>query len=367
MNLDKEIQTSEEGLRGDFNTVGCTACCVAITEDFIICANLGDSGAVLFHPAEVKRRRLSMVEGGSSSPSGTATQPGPAPKDAGLSAFRTRGSASPEAHHPSGETSNDSSRRPSVSRTGSQYLSPSTSTIAVVPLSQAHRLSNEVESSRVKAAGYTITDDRIEGMLAVPRALGDFDFKMCGGKSQAEQAVSSCPDVTILPKKRRGTRSELVGEVLEEKDWTIIVACDGIWDTLPKDDVCRLAHQALYMNKLGENSGNTSASKDNNSFASGVAGAAVVASGSADGSANSEAPTAALAPPADLDSEMLNACNTIFDHVIAPSLNDEGLGMDNMSLLLMRPTTDELTELFRHGTGLDARDADDEKKSNVSL
>ncbi|CCD14973.1 unnamed protein product, partial [Trypanosoma congolense IL3000] len=46
--LDDELRNSVEGRRGDYNSVGSTACIVGITTNFILCANVGDSGAAFY-------------------------------------------------------------------------------------------------------------------------------------------------------------------------------------------------------------------------------------------------------------------------------------------------------------------------------
>lgn len=145
LSLDTRLETSEEGQRGDFNNVGCTACVVGVTRNFILCANVGDSCAAIYNAD-----RLEL-------------------------------------------------------------------------LTRRHRLSDPVEEARVKKAGYQISpsNGRIEGVLAVPRALGDFEFKQCGGRSQREQAVCAVPEVTIRPVPSEG-----------DGKWGILVACDGVWDTL---------------------------------------------------------------------------------------------------------------------------------------
>eukprot|EP01063_Lacrimia_lanifica_P009200 TRINITY_DN16211_c0_g1_i1.p1 TRINITY_DN16211_c0_g1~~TRINITY_DN16211_c0_g1_i1.p1 ORF type:complete len:629 (+),score=239.69 TRINITY_DN16211_c0_g1_i1:102-1988(+) len=98
-------------------------------------------------------------------------------------------------------------------------------------LSHDHTLESEEEVSRVKAAGYAVTKGRIEGSLSVPRAFGDSDFKQCGGKSPAEQAVSVQPDVISYPR--------LPG------DEFVLVACDGIWDGYDNEEAAQFVRARL--------------------------------------------------------------------------------------------------------------------------
>lgn len=119
--LDDYLAKTPEGDRGDYNHVGCTACIVGITSNFILCANVGDSGAALYLPDRL------------------------------------------------------------------------------IPISTTHRITDPKEIQRIRSAGYAIMEGRIEGQLAVTRALGDFEYKQCGGKKACEQAVCCLPDVTIRP------------------------------------------------------------------------------------------------------------------------------------------------------------------------
>ena len=69
----------------------------------------------------------------------------------------------------------------------------------------------------MRAGGY-VHNGRINGELAVARALGDFHFKKDGNLDLYSQMVSSHPDMTIKD--------------LSSKSKFILIACDGIWDCL---------------------------------------------------------------------------------------------------------------------------------------
>ena len=60
-----------------------------------------------------------------------------------------------------------------------------------------------------------VSDNRVDGNLALSRALGDFQFKDAEHLSPENQAV---PDITV----RERTKDDMF----------IMVACDGIWDCL---------------------------------------------------------------------------------------------------------------------------------------
>lgn len=109
------------------------------------------------------------------------------------------------------------------------------SKIAVAPLSKDQKPGNELEQKRIEAAGSTVIDCsgvmRVNGDLAVARALGDFSFKN-PDLSQDNQAVSCNPEVSIVP------RNLDVAQVL-------VLACDGIWDVLSNDVAGQMVSQAL--------------------------------------------------------------------------------------------------------------------------
>lgn len=102
----------------------------------------------------------------------------------------------------------------------------------VQELSFDHKPSNDEETRRIVAAGGWVEFNRVNGNLALSRALGDFCFKKNGQKSAEEQIVTAWPDVVI--------------EDLTADHEFIILACDGIWDVLSNQEVvdfvrCRIA------------------------------------------------------------------------------------------------------------------------------
>ncbi|MCL4141754.1 UNVERIFIED_CONTAM: hypothetical protein GTU68_057325 [Idotea baltica] len=89
---------------------------------------------------------------------------------------------------------------------------------SVVELSNDHKPSLPSEQRRITAAGGWVELNRVNGNLALSRALGDFVFKKNTHKGPEEQIVTAWPDVVIR---------EL------NKDWEfILLSCDGIWDVM---------------------------------------------------------------------------------------------------------------------------------------
>jgi len=65
---------------------------------------------------------------------------------------------------------------------------------------------------------------RVNGSLAVSRALGDYDYKMVAELGPKKQMVSSEPDVTTIERDLK-------------KDQFIVLACDGIFDVSTNDEL----------------------------------------------------------------------------------------------------------------------------------
>ncbi|XP_049836080.1 probable protein phosphatase 2C T23F11.1 isoform X1 [Schistocerca gregaria] len=93
----------------------------------------------------------------------------------------------------------------------------------VEPLSQDHKPNNEAECRRIVAAGGYVEFNRVNGNLALSRALGDFNFKRNNRKSAEEQMVTAFPDVEIR-------------DITTEWEF-IVIACDGIWDVMTNEEV----------------------------------------------------------------------------------------------------------------------------------
>ena len=63
--------------------------------------------------------------------------------------------------------------------------------------------------------------NRVDGSLALSRALGDLEYKDRADLGPKDQAVTAFPDIITRPR--------------DENDMFIILACDGIWDCLTNE------------------------------------------------------------------------------------------------------------------------------------
>ncbi|GAA6010608.1 hypothetical protein JCM11491_002992 [Sporobolomyces phaffii] len=91
------------------------------------------------------------------------------------------------------------------------------------PLSYDHKPTNAAETSRIVAAGGFVEFGRVNGNLALSRALGDFEFKQSPNLPAEQQVVTADPDINT--------------HTHTAEDEFIVVACDGIWDVLTSQQV----------------------------------------------------------------------------------------------------------------------------------
>jgi len=95
-----------------------------------------------------------------------------------------------------------------------------------------HKPANTEEHDRIKACkGGFVANGRVMGNLAVSRALGDFNYKFSYADKEdtillppEAQMVSPIPDIT---------------QIKRPDSFTLILACDGIWDVMTNEACAR--------------------------------------------------------------------------------------------------------------------------------
>jgi protein phosphatase 2C family protein 2/3 len=111
------------------------------------------------------------------------------------------------------------------------------------PLSQDHKPQLETEKSRITAAGGFVDFGRVNGNLALSRAIGDFEFKKSAELPPESQIVTALPDVDVHD--------------LTDEDEFLVLACDGIWDCQSSQAVVEFVRRGIAakqdLDKICEN------------------------------------------------------------------------------------------------------------------
>lgn len=99
-------------------------------------------------------------------------------------------------------------------------------------LSFDHKPTNIGEKTRIMQAGGFVESSRVNGNLALSRAIGDFEFKRNDKLPAEEQIVTAYPDI-------------IAHHLNLEADDFVILACDGIWDCLSSQECVNLIYYAI--------------------------------------------------------------------------------------------------------------------------
>ncbi|CAG2065447.1 unnamed protein product, partial [Timema podura] len=94
-----------------------------------------------------------------------------------------------------------------------------------IEMSLDHKPEDDVEMERIVKAGGKVTGDgRVNGGLNLSRALGDHAYKQSENLPAEEQMITALPDVRTLM-------------INPDEDEFMILACDGIWNSLSSQEV----------------------------------------------------------------------------------------------------------------------------------
>lgn len=92
----------------------------------------------------------------------------------------------------------------------------------VKDLSVDHKPDTPSEKRRIERANGYVEESRVNGMLALSRSLGDFEYKNNTILKPEDQIITAFPDITVE-------------KIMNDSDF-IICACDGIWDCMSSQE-----------------------------------------------------------------------------------------------------------------------------------
>ena len=102
-------------------------------------------------------------------------------------------------------------------------------TLLAVELTNDHKVTTRAdERARILCAGGIVLQGRVQGRLAVTRALGDFSMKH---SDTGEYLVTAEPEMCVVP--------------LHAGCEFVIVACDGLWDVMTSAEAVSMARATL--------------------------------------------------------------------------------------------------------------------------
>lgn len=88
-----------------------------------------------------------------------------------------------------------------------------------IAMSEDHKPDNEGEKKRIEEAGGFVEDNRVRGILALSRSIGDLEYKVKGeNKNYKKDMITADPEIKVV--------------AIDPDVSFIFIACDGIWDCL---------------------------------------------------------------------------------------------------------------------------------------
>jgi len=140
-------------------------------------------------------------------------------------------------------------------------------------MSADHKPEDEIELNRIQTAGGKVTPDgRVNGGLNLSRAIGDHAYKQNATLPLKDQMISCQPDVKVI-------------DLDPAKDSWMILACDGIWNSMTSQEVVDFVNERI----------------------------------------------------ADTSEDKLSSiCEQLFDRCLAPDTTGDGTGCDNMTAIIVK-------------------------------
>lgn len=109
----------------------------------------------------------------------------------------------------------------------------------IVSLTEDHKPEKEEERRRITSAGGYVYNNRVNGGLAMSRAMGDFLYKDRKDLSYMEQLVIASPRVRSVERK-------------PDSDSFLVLACDGIFDVVSNEEVMEVVRAHKEVGRTNE-------------------------------------------------------------------------------------------------------------------
>lgn len=100
----------------------------------------------------------------------------------------------------------------------------------VMEMSTDHKPILAAERARIEAAGGCVIQNRVDGNLALSRALGDYEYKADPLLSLTQQKVTAEPDITFWPRNDTSV---------------LLLASDGLWDVFTNEEAMESIRQLI--------------------------------------------------------------------------------------------------------------------------
>eukprot|EP01025_Chloroclados_australasicus_P004436 TRINITY_DN11095_c0_g2_i2.p1 TRINITY_DN11095_c0_g2~~TRINITY_DN11095_c0_g2_i2.p1 ORF type:complete len:443 (-),score=105.56 TRINITY_DN11095_c0_g2_i2:1027-2355(-) len=105
----------------------------------------------------------------------------------------------------------------------------------MVAMTEDHKPTDVEESERIYNAGGYVSNGRINDVLNLSRAIGDFEYKQVTSLPPEQQMVTSSPDIKKID--------------LQHGDEFMVLGCDGIFEVLENEQVVQFVRERLKKGK----------------------------------------------------------------------------------------------------------------------
>ncbi|KAH3668533.1 hypothetical protein OGAPHI_002287 [Ogataea philodendri] len=118
-------------------------------------------------------------------------------------------------------------------------------------LSFDHKPRNLGELMRIHNGGGYVSANRVNSILALSRALGDFTFKMHSDNDFPRRLLKSHSNHKVSPPEEFQVTAEpdIIVHKSSPMDEFLVVACDGIWDCYKSHELIHLIRHQLSLGK----------------------------------------------------------------------------------------------------------------------